>query len=371
MSRGDERTRAATVVSLGDGGPPPRPFTDLSKARAWREAIEREANFAEKESGELARIENIRQQLRDIWERNKENGYREALLDLAHSEGAGDVLRGSTLAEPPPARDWLIQSWLPANRVTILSGNGGTGKSRLALQLAAAVAAGGDWLPMKGDVMVPRLRGGRLAAVIASWEDEGDEFRRQLHGQHGGYPAVDDRLQIVLLGGRGPLWGPPTGANSAAVGDWLAPGKWLMRYCESNDAKLLVIDPLASAYGSNENDRAQVRRFMGSLGDWAERARCAVLVIAHPPKGEAVFSGSTDWHNATRAMWLLGLQKNAAGQRAPCLKLHKSNYSRAGDAFWLAGYPQWKATDEHEAARLWQEAMGNNDEATPTAVNYS
>ena len=371
MKREDDRRHAATIVSLGDGGPPPRPFTDFRQARAWHEAIAKAAKRAIEESDELARIEGIRQQLRDLWERNGDGGYSEALQELTYSEGAGDVLCGSPLAEPPPRRDWLIPSWLPANRVTVLSGNGGTGKSRLALQLAAAVATGEDWLPVEGEATVPSLQGGRFTAVIAGWEDEGDEFRRRLHGQHGGYPAVGDRLHVVRFGGRGPLWGPPTGAHSAAVGDWLTPGRWLMRYCESNHAGLLVIDPLAGAFGSNENDRAQVRRFMASLGDWAERAECTVLVIAHPPKGDAVFSGSTDWHNATRAMWLLGLQKNSADQITPCLELHKSNYSRAGAALWLAGYPQWKATDEYEAARLWQEVMERYAEKSETAVDYS
>ena len=371
MSRGNGRGRAAAVVSLGDGGPPPRPFSDLQQARAWHEAMKRDVVSAEQESAHLARIEAIRRRLREAWERDQETGYRKGLVELAHSDGAGEVLRGSALAEPPPARAWLIPRWLPANRVTVLSGHGATGKSRLALQLASALAAGGDWLPVKGDLIVPRLQDGQSTAVFANWEDEGHEFQRRLHGQEGGYPAVEDRLHIVRFGGRGPLWGSPPGAHSAAIGDWLAPGRWLMHYCQLQRAKLLVIDPLASAYGSNENDRAQVRRFMASLGDWAERSGCTVLVIAHPPKSEAVFSGSTDWHNATRAMWLLGLKENSAGEPAPCLELHKSNYSRAGGAQWLAGYPQWTATDEQEAARLWLEAMEQNADKIATAVNYA
>ncbi len=41
-----------------------------------------------------------------------------------------------------PAREWLIPEWLPASRVCLLSGPGAVGKSRLALQLAVAVASG-------------------------------------------------------------------------------------------------------------------------------------------------------------------------------------------------------------------------------------
>ena len=42
----------------------------------------------------------------------------------------------------PPAQQWLTKHWLPADRLAMLTREGGAGKSRLALQLAAAIAAG-------------------------------------------------------------------------------------------------------------------------------------------------------------------------------------------------------------------------------------
>jgi RecA-family ATPase len=42
----------------------------------------------------------------------------------------------------PEPRLWLIDDKLPAGRVALLTGEGGAGKSRLALQLAAGVASG-------------------------------------------------------------------------------------------------------------------------------------------------------------------------------------------------------------------------------------
>src|SRR5205823_452768 len=35
----------------------------------------------------------------------------------------------------PPERPWLIKKWIPWRQVTLLGGDGGTGKSLLALQL--------------------------------------------------------------------------------------------------------------------------------------------------------------------------------------------------------------------------------------------
>ena len=57
--------------------------------------------------------------------------------------------------EPPP-RDWLIYGLIPAREITMLSGDGGTGKSLLALQLAVAMATGTEWagqVPNRGRTM--------------------------------------------------------------------------------------------------------------------------------------------------------------------------------------------------------------------------
>ena len=62
------------------------------------------------------------------------------LLDVDRAErdrkGGPVMTRTDWTAEPGP-RQWLVDGWLPAGRVALLSGQGGAGKSRLALQLAA------------------------------------------------------------------------------------------------------------------------------------------------------------------------------------------------------------------------------------------
>ena len=54
-----------------------------------------------------------------------------------------------TLVDGIPAyywQGWLIENWLPRNCVAMLTGDGGVGKSRLALQLAWALSGDGQWL---------------------------------------------------------------------------------------------------------------------------------------------------------------------------------------------------------------------------------
>jgi len=45
-------------------------------------------------------------------------------------------------SEPVKSREWLIEGWLPVGCVTSLCGDGGVGKSLLALQVGTAIATG-------------------------------------------------------------------------------------------------------------------------------------------------------------------------------------------------------------------------------------
>ena len=76
-----------------------------------------------------------------------------------------------------------MTGWLPTGSVAILSGRGGFGKSRLALQLAAGVASGGDatrtasptvWIRGAGRQRPTPCRLGTDAApaLYVSWEDD-------------------------------------------------------------------------------------------------------------------------------------------------------------------------------------------------------
>ena len=47
---------------------------------------------------------------------------------------------------PIPARQWHVPDLIPAGTVTTLNGDGGTGKSLAALQLAVSTALGRNWL---------------------------------------------------------------------------------------------------------------------------------------------------------------------------------------------------------------------------------
>lgn len=50
------------------------------------------------------------------------------------------------LANPAPPREWHLEGWFPARTVHLMMGDGGTGKSLLALQMAASTATGTQWI---------------------------------------------------------------------------------------------------------------------------------------------------------------------------------------------------------------------------------
>jgi len=52
-----------------------------------------------------------------------------------------DITIAASLADKPvPERQWAVAEWIPSRQVTLLSGDGGIGKSLLAMQLQPTFA---------------------------------------------------------------------------------------------------------------------------------------------------------------------------------------------------------------------------------------
>ncbi|MGB3317286.1 MAG: AAA family ATPase [Albidovulum sp.] len=228
-----------------------------------------------------------------------------------------------------PPRQWLVHELVPSGTVTLLGGDGGTGKSLVALQLASAVATGRAWLS-RG------VKDG--AALYISAEDDQDELHRrvadvaqaegvalaELHGLTLRSLAGEDAL-LAMLDGR-------SGALSAT-----ALFKEVDERVQVEKPALVVLDTLADLFPGNENDRAQARQFVGLLRGLAIRHQCAVVLLAHPSlsgiSSGAGTSGSTGWNNSVRSRLYLervvrdGYEPNAD---ARVLSTKKANYGRTG-----------------------------------------
>lgn len=306
-----------------------------------------------------------------------------------------------------PDREWIVRGWIPANRVTLVTGAGETGKSRIMLQLAVAVATNTPWIPGKGDVESndiappPGLAEGigvaladPAAVVYASWEDELDESERRHRNSlawanTASQPDVKQNLHLVEVIGEGALWEPGGDDPGASRHTSVKGGQTdlsikLRAYCVEVGAKVLILDTLAAIYMCNENDRGLVRHFMSDLDKWAIENGIAVVIIAHPPKSKGQeasdYSGSTDWHGACRSMLTLGKEETPDSAekrkgkkpkdqpevvRGKRIKVAKANYAESGAVTWL-GYDQGMGMmvamtpAASAAASEWREADGEN-----------
>lgn len=199
---------------------------------------------------------------------------------------------------PVPPRRWLVPDLVPQRVVTSLYGDGGTGKSLLALQLAIAVATAGKWL-------------GRTVTsgpvVFLSAEDDEDELHRRFSDvlEAEGLSFTDlDRLTFRSLAGEDALLAMADGGRAGI----LAPSDLhdeLDTVLTEQRPALLVLDTLADLFPGNENDRAQVTQFVGILIGLAIRHDCAVLLLAHPSRSGMASGGgdggSTAWNGKVRS----------------------------------------------------------------------
>ena len=213
----------------------------------------------------------------------------------------------------PQPVSFLVENWMPDETLTVLTGAGGAGKSRIALQLAVAIATGAEVFipssekrPPAGKNAAPKLIARTPAPVVfAAWETRRAAFANRLAAVCGaeGIDACGDRLHYVNMRPAGGLWGAAPGAHTSTAGSQLPGGDLLLEYAAQAKARLLIIDPIAAAFVANENDRALVRAFLSTLDQWADDHTCAVLIIQHPPKSDSAQSGSTDWRNGVQAVW--------------------------------------------------------------------
>src|SRR5438067_1046490 len=95
--------------------------------------------------------------------------------------------------QPPPRRQWCVEGCIPHGNVTLLSGDGGLGKTLLSMQLQVAAALGAPWL---GVQLEP------IRSLGLYCEDDNDELHRRMVdvGRH--YGRGLDTLAHIHLASR-------------------------------------------------------------------------------------------------------------------------------------------------------------------------
>lgn len=176
------------------------------------------------------------------------------------------IVRGCDLK--PEAVRWLWPGWLAAGKLHILGGAPGTGKTTLALSMAATVTKGGHW---------PDGTRAPLGNVVV-WSGEDD-------------PADTLMPRLILAGAdtkRVYFVGDVTDTDGKRAFD---PAKDMRPLADKldgiGDVRLLIVDPIVSAVAGDSHKNAEVRRALAPLVDLAGRMGCALVGITHFSKGTA------------------------------------------------------------------------------------
>ena len=235
-----------------------------------------------------------------------------------------------------PLRDWAVRDLIPMRNVFLLSGEGAAGKTLLMLQLGIAHALGKDWigtLPEPGPFLF-------LGA-----EDDADEIYRRVADilKHYGadFSELKDRVHLLSYAGEDAVLAC-TNSKAGIVTPTALFERFFKAAVEIKPV-MIGIDTSADVFAGNENDRAQVRQFVGLLRRVAIKANAAVIVNTHPSlSGISTgtgLSGSTGWHNSVRARAYLTTIKTGADEEPDpnlrMLEFKKNNYGPVGKSIAL------------------------------------
>ena len=246
-----------------------------------------------------------------------------------------DIGQWST-REPPP-REWAVLDRFPLRNVSLISGEGAVGKSILIMQLGVAHVLGRDWL---GTLPEP----GPFLYLNA--EDEEPELHRRLVdiARHFGTGLAELKdVHILSLAGQDAVLAYPDRDGLIRPTSLF---QKLSKTASEVRPKLIALDTSADVFGGNENDRAQVRQFIGLIRGMAITANAGVLIATHPSltgiNTGSGLSGNTAWHNSVRARAYVKPARTEDGAEPDKtlrqIEFMKSNYGPVADAITV----RWK-----------------------------
>jgi hypothetical protein len=236
----------------------------------------------------------------------------------------------ATIGHVNPPRIWIAESWIPAGRAcpTLFTGEGGTGKSTLALQLGISVAAGEPWL---GCATV------QMPVLMVTCEDDDEEIDRRAYAMRAYDNLPNDERPFFIM--------PRAGMNSVVCAGnqdgAVRKGPFWQPLSDSlaklgSRPKLLIVDTVADVFAGDENNRSEVNLFVKVImGELAILHNATIVMLSHPPKGTAgknpaTYSGSTAWNNSVRNRIFLRWQSDEKKNSYRVLGGAKGNYKAPG-----------------------------------------
>lgn len=225
----------------------------------------------------------------------------------------------------PPARQWFVRNVIPAGAATVMNGDGGVGKTRIALQGAVAATIGCAFV---GNM--PDIRGD---AVFLSAEMSGVDVWRMLDEVCRGLGLKDQEKRSVAGG----LHIIDLAANGSpllyGVSGWTALGARALATLAKRKPVLTIVDSASSTYSASGFEMAPVYDYMGGFVR-AIGAMGSLLMLLHEGKAGLrdgvrthAYMGSVAWHAAARSR--LQLTRDKEDWDRVSIETHKASYSGA------------------------------------------
>ncbi|TIC79602.1 AAA family ATPase [Crenobacter intestini] len=216
---------------------------------------------------------------------------------------------------------WLWDGWLACGKLHILAGAPGTGKTTIAMAMAATVTRGGRW--------PDGSRCARSSVLIWSGEDDPqDTLVPRLMA------AGADLSRVFFVTGTRSTPDEVRPFDPAADLDLLQ-----RTVRQAGDVRLMVVDPVVSAVSGDSHKNTEVRRALQPLVEMAGTIGCALVGITHFSKGtggkdpaERV-TGSIAFTALARVVLATAKREDDDGNRSQVLARAKSNIGQDHGGF--------------------------------------
>ena len=238
--------------------------------------------------------------------------------DMRHEEA--EVYNIGQISEPLPMR-FLVPGLVPENYTTALFGDGGVGKSMLALALGMAASSGTDWLGLPVT---------QTNVLYLDWELDWEVTTGRLY-------RLSRGLQLDT---------PPDMFYASMKRPLVVSLESIDRMIQHYDIGLLIVDSLGPASGADPGNVEATIAVMSAL----RRLNTTTLLIDHQSKGAAESYaskrqyGSVYKGNLARSVVQLQVVNEIDGGLACKLRHQKSNFMKSHDEICYLVMYQDRAT---------------------------
>ena len=248
------------------------------------------------------------------------------VFDNEKPQSAHDQVKIETICAKdikPVAINWIWESYLARGKLHIIAGKPASGKTTLAIELAAIISRGGCFpdgsIAPQGNIL-----------IWSSEDDRDDTLVARLQAAGADMGNVHFVSKASSGFGSRPFDPSVDMAGLCTVAEMIG------------DVSLLVIDPIVSAVKGDTNSNSDTRKGLQPIVDFATQTKCAVVGITHFTKGTAGgdpverITGSIAFGAVTRLAFIVAKPDDNDGKNGNrVLTRAKSSFGPDGDGFYF------------------------------------